>query len=168
MTHLHPLLNVTFLLILIHLKNQSGLVVAVEVDHEPKPLIHLPCLEIPMSNPPVLDEDTIGQIDLDAPLFVDAVHCGDPEAIERIVAGLDRTALIGLAISIASLAESTEPTQPVLSLVDPSEGWSKPELRAAHAAYERGLRDYRTRLGERIYQRLKARASRARAKGEAV
>ncbi|WP_155292967.1 hypothetical protein [Rhodococcoides fascians] len=110
-----------------------------------------------MPNPLPLDQDTMNQLDDASPLFVDAVHCGDAETIARITSGLDRTELIGLAISIATLAESELNTVPVLSLVDPYEGWTKPQLREAHAAYGRGLRDYRTRLGERIYQRMRKR-----------
>lgn len=102
-----------------------------------------------------LDDQTCERIDSIAQDFIDAVHQGDAPAIARLTLGLDRTQLIGLAISVASLAESEITTLPILALVDATEGWSTPELRAAHAAYSAGDRRKKTAHGERIYQRLK-------------
>lgn len=114
----------------------------------------------PISETGAIDEDTIERIDVVAPKFVDAVYFSGTADIEALVSGMAREHLIGLAISISTLAEPSEPVKPLLSLVDPTEGWSIPALRVAHADFQAGDRRKKAREGERIYQRISKRQSR--------
>lgn len=102
-----------------------------------------------------LDADTIDRIDRLAPRLATAVRCGGSADVEALMRGMSWVHLAALAISVATLVDPDEndPQFKVRNIRDSLEGWTVPQLRAAHAAYQRGERDTRTKDGERIYCR---------------
>lgn len=115
--------------------------------------------------------DRITRLDTIAVELVGIVHGdGDVRHVARLVRDLDRTDLIGLAISCAAMVDPdrslTEllawmdhlaPTAPP-AVVDDESTWTPEELRQAHNSHKAGNRTARVVAGNRIYTRNQVRA----------
>lgn len=86
------------------------------------------------------------------------------EAIGEFLDGLDVQDLYGLAVALAAMVPIDRPASDLLEWIDWADEsmWSQHNLRAAHAAYSRGIRDDFTITGERVYQRHAGRRRRTR------
>lgn len=89
----------------------------------------------------------------------------DLEAAVVLTAGWSRRQLLDVALTLALMGTPMQYRSGPLGKRRTAEEmeWSDGELRSAHSAYERGVRDDRTVTGELIYHRLAARRSRAKA-----
>lgn len=132
---------------------------------------------MPDTDPTLLPPEKIDRIDARATDLVGIVHGeGNRRDVARLVRDLDRTELIGLAISCAAMVNPDQRLDDLLAWLRPitsrpanlddESGWTADQLRQAHAAFNAGDRRARVVAGNQIYNRNQMRAARARTAAE--